>query len=95
MPQTPPEPIMMRGAAGRLSALFDLPDGDLRGGVVIVHGWGGCRVGPHRILVEAARSLSAMGLATLRFDLSGRGQSEGDPLATDLDAMIDDATVAV
>jgi pimeloyl-ACP methyl ester carboxylesterase len=95
MPQTPPEPITMRGAAGRLSALLDVPDGDLRGGVVVVHGWGGCRVGPHRILVEAARSLNARGLATLRFDLGGRGQSEGDPLATDLDSMIDDATLAV
>ena len=72
---TSPEPIIISGAAGRLSALLEMPDGELRGGVVIVHGWGGCRVGPHRILVEMARSLNARGLATLRFDLSGRGQS--------------------
>ena len=90
-----PEVITVSGAVGRLSALLELPDGDVCGGVVIVHGWGGCRIGPHRILVEAARSLNARGLATLRFDLGGRGQSEGDPLATDLDAMIDDATAAV
>ncbi len=61
----------------------------------MVHGWDGCRVGPHRILVDAGRRLGALGFAVLRFDLGGRGESEGDPLATDLDAMVADASAAV
>lgn len=52
-------------------------------------------MGPHRILVESARRLNAQGLATLRFDLSGRGESEGDPFTTDLDRMIADTCAAV
>ena len=63
-------------------------------GVVLVHGWSGCRAGPHQILVKAARRLNAMGFATLRFDLRGRGDSEGDTLSADLDGMISDSCEA-
>ncbi len=63
-------------------------------GVVLLHGWGGDRCGPHRILVRIARQLAAGGAPALRFDLSGRGLSAGDPAAVDLDAMIDDACSA-
>ncbi len=34
------------------------------------------RVGPYRFLVDLARDLAARGFASLRFDLSGRGDSE-------------------
>ncbi len=34
------------------------------------------RVGPYRILVDLSRDLAARGFASLRFDLSGRGDSE-------------------
>jgi hypothetical protein len=34
------------------------------------------RIGPYRVLVDLARSLAARGFASLRFDLSGRGDSE-------------------
>jgi hypothetical protein len=40
--------------------------------------------------VEAARAFNQAGVATLRFDLRGRGDSEGDPFETDLDGMISD-----
>jgi hypothetical protein len=77
-----------------LYGILTLPVGPPRGGVVIVHGWSGCRMGPHRILVETARRLAGEGFAALRFDLSGRGESEGDPFATDLDVMFEDACAA-
>jgi len=78
-----------------LYGTLGLPETAPRGGVVFVHGWGGCRMGPHRILVESARRICRDGFATLRFDLRGRGESEGDPFATDLDGMIEDACAAV
>jgi dienelactone hydrolase len=79
----------------RLYGLLEAPATPARGGVVIVHGWGGCRVGPHRILVETGRELARRGLAVLRFDLGGRGESEGEPTEADLDGMIADARAAL
>jgi len=71
------------------------PEGDARGaGVVLLHGWSGYRIGPHRMLVETARALCSAGYHTLRFDLRGRGDSSGDPVSSDLDGMIEDARAA-
>lgn len=66
-----------------------------RGGIVFIHGWGGSRTGPHRIIVKVARALAERGIASLRFDLRGRGDSEGDPDAATLDTMIADTCAAV
>jgi len=87
--------LITLGGERRLYGVVEWPEGRPLGGVAIVHGWSGCRIGPHRILVEAARDLARRGIAALRFDLSGRGESEGDPLATDLDMMIADASAAL
>lgn len=59
-------------------------------GVVTIHGWGGNRTGPHRLLVRLGRALAARGIPTLRFDLSGRGESDGVAAKTSLDEMIRD-----
>ena len=48
-----------------------------RVGVVIVVGGPQYRVGSHRLFVELARSLAAHGVAVLRFDLQGMGDSSG------------------
>jgi len=63
--------------------------------VVLIHGWGGYRAGPHRMLVRAARRLISEGFFTLRFDLRGRGDSDGDGRETCLDDMIADTLGAV
>lgn len=75
----------------KLYGILGLPEsGRAERGVVLIHGWSGYRIGPNRILVRAARALNAAGFATLRFDLRGRGDSEGESSQTDLDAMIAD-----
>ncbi len=89
------EQVSFESGGNVLYGTLGMPPGEPRGGVVLVHGWTGCRMGPNRILVEAARHLNACALATLRFDLSGRGESEGDPLAMDLDCMIADSCAAL
>jgi len=79
----------------RLVGILTEPDGPPRSaGVVILHGWSGYRVGPHRIFVEAARRLAAAGYHALRFDLRGRGDSGGDEATADLDGMVEDARAA-
>ncbi|MBF0244956.1 MAG: alpha/beta fold hydrolase, partial [Planctomycetes bacterium] len=63
-------------------------------GVVFLHGWAGCRVGPHRLLVHAARRFAAAGFPSLRFDFRGRGDSGGEVGLATLTTMMADAGAA-
>ena len=87
-------PVVFHSPA-RLVGVLSEPEGDPRGaGIVFLHGWTGYRIGPHRIFVEAARRLAAVGYHSLRFDFRGRGDSDGEHGTTTLDQMIDDARAA-
>ena len=89
-------PVSFNGPE-RLVGTLGRPDTRDRGngiGVVFVHGWTGYRSGPHRMFVHAARRLNEEGLASLRFDLRGRGDSEGNKDDTNLDDMIEDTLAA-
>lgn len=89
--------VDFQGKGGKLVGILAAPDGQAAplDCVVFIHGWTGYRIGPHRIIVKIARDLAANGVASLRFDLRGRGDSQGDPDATTLDDMIADTCVAV
>ena len=76
-----------------LRGVLSVPDG-ARSAVVFSHGWSGYRCGPHRMFVNAARRFAEEGIASLRFDFRGRGDSEGEAAATDLDMMIADLLAA-
>lgn len=62
--------------------------------VVIAHGWGTYHTGPHDMIVKLARTLATNGITALRFDLTGRGESEGDYNNTALDTMIENTKAA-
>ncbi len=64
-----------------------LPEGEPRGGVVILHGAGSCKEN-HR---DFAQACAGAGLAALAFDQRGHGASEG---ALDARALDDVATMA-
>ena len=67
-----------------------------RGRVVFLHGWSGDRTGPHRMFVHAARTLACLGYTSLRFDFSGRGDSDSAPSGeTTIAAMIADTRAAI
>jgi dienelactone hydrolase len=54
-------------------------------------------VGPYRVNVDLARSLAAVGITSLRFDISGMGDSDVRPgaAALDLDRAMDDVRDAM
>jgi len=66
-----------------------------RTGVILLHGWSGCRLGPHRMFVTLARRLAAQGYACLRFDFSGRGESDGSPSLSTIETMTRDTAAAI
>ncbi len=72
------------GSDGNLVGILAEPDPPAAAAhrpAVLLHNVGfGHRVGPHRLNVELARELAARGFASLRFDLSGLGDS--DPRAS-------------
>ncbi len=66
------------GALGRLAASLHVPEGEGPfPGVLFCHGFTGNRVEPQRLFLEFARRLTRQGLAVLRFDFGGHGESEG------------------
>ncbi len=93
------QPVTFRCGGETLRGVLHLPNGGAAArppatGIVFLHGWSGCRLGPHRMFVTAARRLAAAGFAGLRFDYRGRGESDGATQAAGIATMIDDAVAA-
>jgi pimeloyl-ACP methyl ester carboxylesterase len=84
------------GSGGvRLAAVLKLPEQATPAtpapGVVLCQGLSGVK---HLVLPEVAARLAARGLASLRFDYAGYGQSDGDPGWIDPRARVEDAAGA-
>lgn len=66
------------GVSGRsLFRARHWPDGQARGVVVFCHAFGEEKKNPHRVFVELARELAGRGIASVRFDFTGCGDSAG------------------
>ncbi|MFN0065934.1 MAG: alpha/beta hydrolase [Chlamydiales bacterium] len=59
--------------------------------VVIMHGFASCKHGTNRSHVHLAEQLSNQGIATLRFDFRGSGDSEGSLSEISIEDMVSDA----
>ncbi len=64
-------------------------------GVVFFHGFTGDRMESHWIFVKCARGLAEEGIASLRFDFYGSGESDGEFREVTLKGEIADAKAAV
>ncbi len=64
-------------------------------GVVLFHGFTGNRVESHAMFVKCSRALAQAGLASLRFDFYGSGESDGDFREMSLRGEIADGRSAV
>jgi dienelactone hydrolase len=89
--------VYIESGGERLLGVWTEPDTAKRvsATVVALHGWGGYRTGPHRMIVKLCRALADAGIASLRFDFRGRGDSTGTGSDATLDTMIEDAGKAV
>lgn len=91
--------IEFANRAGRqLRGMIHLPDE--RGhnpapGVVLFHGFTGDRMESHWLFVKCSRTLAKAGVASLRFDFFGSGESEGELREATLETEIADAEDAV
>ena len=64
-------------------------------GVIFFHGFTGDRMESHWMFVKCARALAKAGVASLRFDFSGSGESEGEFRDATLHGEVSDARAAV
>jgi exosortase A-associated hydrolase 2 len=74
MPETP---FFLEGDSGRLYCMIHRPEADPQGGLVICNPAFEERKSAQRALVEAARHFCGRGIAVLRFDYRGCGDSAG------------------
>lgn len=63
--------------------------------VLMMHGFTGTSIEPHRLFVLMARAFAAAGIAALRFDFRGSGQSEGSFSDMTLTRELEDALASV
>ena len=89
----PSESIRITRAGGpALAATLELPDGNPRGAAVFAHCFTCTR--QSKAAVAVSRELSDRGIACLRFDFTGLGDSEGDFGADSFPANVADVTAA-
>src|SRR5690606_21765248 len=72
--------MLARGTQGPLVGILARPRSSAKVAVMIVAGQPQTRIGAHRMFVSLARELAAAGIASLRFDCGGWGDSPGEPL---------------
>jgi hypothetical protein len=91
------ERVVTFGPGGILVGVMTEPDEILGEAIVVMSNVGlNHRVGPYRIWVELARRLAQRGIASLRFDVSGLGDSEPRAaLLSDIDRSVLDLTDAL
>lgn len=59
--------------------------------VMIFHGFGGNKMGPHFIFVKLSKLLESMGIASIRFDFAGSGESDGNFIDMTIENEFEDA----
>lgn len=59
--------------------------------IIILHGFGGNKMGPHFMFVKLSRTLAELGFASVRFDFAGSGESDGEFINMTLSGELEDA----
>lgn len=77
-PPREPSPMVIAGAQGPLMGAMTLPAASPVARLLVVPGQPQTRVGSHRMFVDLARGLADAGIASLRVDIGGWGDSPGE-----------------
>ena len=89
-------PVSFESNGALLRGSFHVPRGAPPFPAVIVcHGFTGTRFEPHRIFVKLSLLLEGSGIASLRFDFFGSGESDGNHEGVTVSREVDDALAAV
>ena len=89
-------PVTFDCKGQQIVGMLHLPEG--RGRVpaaLLMHGFTGTKVESHRLFVKISRALAEHGIASLRFDYRGSGDSAGDFEEMTIRSEIADALEAV
>ncbi len=80
----------------KIFGVLHLPEGEEKAPVVIIlHGFASHKVGTNRSYVIMSEALAKEGIATLRFDFRGNGDSEGDFAEMTFSGLVTDALAAL
>ena len=80
----------------QIAATLHLPNGaGPHPAVVLCHGFTGQRIEAHFLFVKTSRALERAGIASLRFDFRGSGESEGEFRDMTVESEVSDALKAV
>jgi dipeptidyl aminopeptidase/acylaminoacyl peptidase len=72
-------PVVFDSKGQQIVGMLHLPDGHGRfPAALLLHGFTGTKTEIHRMFVKLSRHLAAHGIASLRFDFRGSGDSAGD-----------------
>jgi pimeloyl-ACP methyl ester carboxylesterase len=85
--------VETRSGALNLRGMLHIPDG-ISGKIPVVaifHGFTGNKMEPHFIFVKLSRLLEKKGIASVRFDFGGSGESDGDFADMTLSKELEDA----
>lgn len=88
------EPFYFDSGALKLFGIWCAPEGDTNSALLFCHPFGEEKKSAHRSFVEAARYLASKGMASLRFDLRGCGDSQGDFTEATFAGWLDDLASA-
>lgn len=89
-------PFPFENEGQQISATLHVPEGVAKKvpGVLLCHGFTGQRTETHRLFVAMSRELEKRGIASLRFDFRGSGESEGSFADMTVSGEISDAQAA-
>lgn len=89
-------PVVFDCKGQQIVGMLHLPNGRSRvPAVLLLHGFAGHKTEIHRMFVKLARQLTAQGIACLRFDFRGSGDSAGEFEDMTIRSQIADALEAV
>ncbi len=86
------EKVVFEGAHGRLSGDLQIPEGDIRGGVILAHCFTCSKA--YKITRNLATGIEHGGFAVLRFDFTGLGDSDGEFVQTTVTTYVNDLEAA-